>query len=104
MTTEASTVPSAAARTFVQDIMQRLARVKSETVAQAIGKDASTVSRVASGELGVKLADLQPFLRALDLKVVDVGRVCVDREVYESYKTLATKALTEPESLEWDVE
>lgn len=99
---ESSPVPSAGARNFVQDVLQRLARVKNSAVAEAIGKDESTVSRVASGELGVKLADLQPFLHALGLKCVDAGRVCVDREVYESYKVLAGKALTEPRSLEWE--
>ena len=99
---ESSAPPSASARSFVQDLMQRFARVKNEAIAAAIGKDQSTVSRMASGEIGVKLIDLHPFLQVLGLKCVDVNRVCVDREVYESYKTLATKALTEPKSLDWE--
>lgn len=86
----------------MQDILQRHARVKNSTIAEAIGVDESTVSRVASGQAGVKLTDLQAYLRALGLKIVDAGRVCVDRDVYESYKTLATKALTDIKSLEWE--
>lgn len=99
---ESSPQPPASARIFVQDVLQRLARVKNAAVAQAIGKDESQVSRIAAGDLGVKLADLQPFLAALGLKVVDCNRVCVDRDVYESFKTIATKALVEPRSLDWE--
>jgi hypothetical protein len=101
---EVFNAPPASARNFVQDVLQRLARVKNTAVAQAIGKDESQVSRIVSGESGIKLADLHPFLAALGLKVVDTRRVCVDREVYESFKTIATKALVEPKSLDWDAE
>lgn len=100
--TEACAPLPESARMFVQDVLHRLARVKNKVIAEAIGKDESTVSRVASGDVGVKLEDMQPFLHALGLKVVDVSRVCVDREVYESYRTLACKAMTEPKALEWE--
>lgn len=82
--------------------MQRLASVKNQAVADAIGKDQSTVSRIASGEAGIKLDDLQPFLAALGLKVVGANQVCVDREVYESYRTLARAAINDPAKLTWD--
>lgn len=82
--------------------MQRLAKVKNQRVATAIGKDESTISRIVSGETGIKLEDLQAFLLALDLKCVDTNQICIDRAVYEAYKTLATAALTNPQKLRWD--
>jgi hypothetical protein len=99
---ESSTQPDASARRLAQVVMQRLAKVKNQAVAEAIGKDESTVSRIVSGDTGIKLADLQPFLSALSLKVVDAGQVCVDRAVYESYRTLARAAITNPSTLSWD--
>jgi transcriptional regulator with XRE-family HTH domain len=94
--------PSASARKLVQVILQSLARAKNQAVAEAIGKDESTVSRIASGDTGIKLTDLQPFLSALGLKVVGANQVCVDREVYESYRTLARAAINDPQKLSWD--
>lgn len=94
--------PSASARKLVQVILQGLAKAKNQAVAEAIGKDESTVSRIASGDSGIKLADLQPFLSAIGLKVVSANQVCVDREVYESYRTLARAAINDPAKLNWD--
>jgi transcriptional regulator with XRE-family HTH domain len=94
--------PSAQARKLSQTILQRLAKVKNQEVGAAIGKDHSTVSRIASGESGIKLDELQPFLASLGLKVVGADQVCINREIYESYKVLATAALTNPNSLNWD--
>lgn len=85
-----------------QILMQRLASVKNNVVSLAIHKDESTVSRIASGESGIKIEDLQAFLMALGLKVVDTNQVCIDRAIYESYRTLAKAALTSPEKLNWD--
>lgn len=87
---------------LAQTILRRAAGIKNQRIGDAIGKDESTVSRICSGEYGLKVSELQGFLTALGLKVVDAGMVCVDRAVYESYKTLATKALTNPKALEWD--
>ena len=78
--------------------------VKHSQVAQMLGRDESTISRWASEDMGIKLSDIGPFLAAVGLKVVDSGKVCVDRSVYESYKTLAVKALTDPASLNWEDE
>lgn len=68
----------------------------------AIGKDHSTVSRIASGDAGIKLDDLQAFLGALSLKVVDADQVCVNRAVFESYKVLAGAAIAAPATLDWN--
>lgn len=99
---ESCTQPDATARKLVQVVLQRLAKAKNQTVAEAIGKDESTVSRIVSGDAGIKLADLAAFLKALGLKVVDANQVCVDRAVYESYRTLARAAITNPSTLSWD--
>ena len=90
------------ARRLTQNILQRSARVKNQVVGDAIGKDESTISRIMSGEMGLRLADLYGFLDALGLKIVGKEQVCIDRAIYESYKTLATAALVNPEKLNWD--
>jgi transcriptional regulator with XRE-family HTH domain len=99
---ESSQAPSAQARKLAQTILQRLAKVKNQDVGAAMGKDHSTVSRIASGEAGVKLDDLHGFLTALGLKIVDRDQVCIDRDIYISYKTIATAAMNDPAKLNWD--
>lgn len=99
---ESSNIPPAPARKLSQTILQRLAKVKNQDVGAAMGKDHSTVSRIASGETGIRLDDLHPFLAALDLKVVDANQVCVDRGVYEAYRTLAHAAVTDTRKLDWE--
>lgn len=101
MTTESGN-SGAPSRRLLQIILQRSAKVKNQAVGDAIGKDESTVSRIISGEMGLKIQDLQGFLSALGLKCVDSNQVCIDRQIYESYKTLATAALTNPAKLNWD--
>lgn len=97
-----SVTPVSNARKLAQTVLHRLASVKNEEVGKAIGKDHSTISRIGSGEAGIKLDDLHGFLSALGLKVVDSNKCCVDRAVWESYKTLIHAAITSPRKLEWD--
>ena len=59
------------ARSLDSLILQRLATVKNATVGAAIGHDESHVSRVASGERGLRLAEIEPFLSALGLAVIE---------------------------------
>ncbi len=93
---------SASARKLVQVIMRRLAQVKNLRVAEAIGKDESTISRIASNEAGVRLNDMYAFFDVLGLKLVDSGQISVDRKIYESYKILAAAALNAPETLSFE--
>ncbi len=88
-------------RKLAQVLLHKLAAVKNSTVAIAIKKDESTISRIVNGETGVKLDDIQAFLDALGLKVVDKNRVCVDAAEYQSYRLLATKYLERPVELDW---
>lgn len=101
---ESSTTSAQPSRNLAQLLLQRVAGVKNQAVSQAIKKDESTVSRIVSGETGVKLDDLQAFLLVLGLKVVDANKHCVDRDVWQAYKTLAGAALNDPKKLEQDWE
>lgn len=92
--------PSASARKLLQVILQRVAAVKNEAVAQAIGKDESTVSRIVSGESGIRLEALHPFLAALGLKVVDAKRICIDVEKYNAMLVLAQRAMAQEQKVE----
>ncbi len=89
-------------RNLSQLLMQRVATVKNQVVAQAIRKDESTVSRIVSGELGIKLDDLQAFLDSLELKVVGKHQICVDRDEFTAYRALAAKYMSKPPELEWE--
>lgn len=99
---EVSTQPSASARKLAQVILQRLATVKNQAVAEAIGKDESTISRIVSGESGIKVSDLQSFLAALSLKCVDVNQYCVPKEEYEAYRTLARIEMSRQLEQDWE--
>ena len=90
------------ARNLAQILMQRIAAVKNQAVAQAIRKDESTVSRIISGESGIKLDDLGAFLAALDMKVVGRNQVCVDKDEYLSYRSLAAKYMEQAPKLDWE--
>lgn len=75
----------------MQAILRAIATVKNQAVADAIGRDDSTVSRIVSGESGVKLDVLQPFLACLGLKVVPFGHICIDAEEWEATRVMARK-------------
>lgn len=76
-------------------ILRRMASVKHKTVADAIGSDESTVSRMASGERGLSLDKLEAFLAALGMTVIEVGgdAVTIPRQKYRALQVLARDAL-----------
>lgn len=88
-------------RNFEVEALRRVADVQYDAIAVAIGCDKSTVSRMF-GERGVKLAEIPLLLECLGWKVVSKDRVCIDRAIYESYKTIAAAAMTDPKKLLWD--
>lgn len=55
-------------------ILRKLALMKHDSVAKAIGHDASHVSRIATGERGIRLGELEAFLREMGLVVVEIGQ------------------------------
>lgn len=77
-------------------VLRRLAGVKNATVAAAIKHDEGHVSRIASGERGLRLAELGPFLAALGLRVIECDGqvVSLPAEEHAALKLLARKALS----------
>ena len=51
-------------------MLRKLAHVKNSTVAQAIGHDDGHISRIASGERGVKLPEMEQFFQSLGLRLI----------------------------------
>ena len=99
--TEASAAGRVKSRNFEAEALRRVAEVQYDAIAVALGCDKSTVSRMF-GERGLRLSEIPLLLECLGWKIVGRDQVCVDRAIYESFKTIATAALTRPETLKWD--
>lgn len=76
-------------------ILRRLAVVKNGTVANAINHDESHVSRIASGERGIKIDELEAFLAALGISTFESNGaiVTISRKEYDALRELARLAL-----------
>lgn len=85
-------------------LRERLASTKSEWLAGVMDKDDSWVRKLRNGECGILLTDLPALLRALDLKVVDLGKVCVDPEIAKSYEVIVRRMTAERSLLMEDAE
>lgn len=83
-------------------IRDRFMAEKDSVIESALGKAESWAKKVGAGQSGVQLDDMPKLLKALGLKVVDQSKVCVDRAVYEAYKTLAGAAMNDPAKLVWE--
>lgn len=93
---EASAQPAATHSSLEGLILRRLAAVKNSTVAAAIRHDEGHVSRIASGERGLRLAELGPFMAALGLRVVECDNAQVSTlpsDELAALRVLARKAL-----------
>lgn len=92
---EASAQPVATTSSIEGLVLRRLAGVKNATVAAAIKHDEGHVSRIASGERGLRLAELGPFLAAVGLRVIECDGQVVSLPADEltALKVLARKAL-----------
>lgn len=83
----------------------RFEDAKYVAIDDAMGKGDSWAKKVGSSSQGVMLDDIPKLLSALNLKLVDVSRVCITREEieeYEAYKTIATAHLRPRSKLEQD--
>jgi len=83
-------------------VAERLRNTKRTATANALGKSDSWVDKVLGSECGVMLHDIQPLLDALNLKAVDKNKVCVDKDIYLSLKSIAGAALEAPQKLQWE--
>lgn len=69
-----------------------------------MGKSESWLDKVLAGDAGVLLEDIPALLHAVDLKTVDVGKFCIDRELARSYETIAAKAMQARSLFDQDAE
>lgn len=88
------------ARNFEAEALRRVAAVQYDAIADALGCDKSTVSRMF-GERGVKLCEIPLVLGALGWKIVGKDQHCVPLDEFEAYQTLARIAVNKPAKLEW---
>ncbi|MCA3065446.1 MAG: hypothetical protein ING73_00760 [Rhodocyclaceae bacterium] len=103
--TTLSAVQAQGSRKFASIILRRLAAVKNVNVAEAVGCHETTIGRIASGELGIKINDVDRFFAALGLKVVDASRICVDADEYAAFRSLAKKYVDQTaRQLDWGEE
>lgn len=93
--TESSSYGAASSSTLHSLVLRKVAGVKNLTVAQAIGHDEGHVSRICSGERGLKLHELEAFLTSLGLKVIECegALVTMPAEKFQALQYLAREAL-----------
>lgn len=73
------------------EILRRAAGVKNTSIGAAIGHDDGHISRILSGERGIRVCELDGFFDSLGLKVVPKETVHIDRQEYKAVMTLAAK-------------
>lgn len=72
-------------------ILHRLAFITQKQVADALGTDATHISKFQSGTRGIDLDQLGPLLDLLNLKLVDVTDIHVPADEWAAVKTLGSK-------------
>ena len=78
----------------IESLLHRMiASVSGTVVAQAIGTDDGHISRFQSGERGLKIDQIGPFIDVLGLKIVSKTDVTVDAEYLESIETLSRRGI-----------
>lgn len=102
MTADVTDFPAPGALPKKGALRERLEAMKDAAIDSAMGKGDSWAKKVGYGNQGVMLDDIPKLIDVLGLKLVDKSKVCVDRQVYEAYKTLAGTAITAPRKLDWD--
>lgn len=79
-------------------LRERFEKMKDTAIDSAMGKGESWAKKVGYGDSGVKLDDIPRLIAVLDLKLVDVGMVCVPREEHRAYRAIAKIHLEQ----DWD--
>lgn len=85
----------ATASNLESKILRRVASLKNSTIAGAIGHDESHISRIMSGERGIRICEMYDFFTTLGMRVIecDGAVVAIPAAELEAYKILARKAL-----------
>ena len=81
----------------------RAGKAKDSAIGSAMGKSDDWFKKVRNLEAGVLLTDIPKLVKALGLRLVDEGKVCVDRDVAQAMETLTRRALNRTELI-WDDE
>ena len=86
----------ASTRNIEQEVLRAIAERGVGTVAQRIGLDDSSVSRIISGQQGIKLEHLEPFLRSLGMRIIttEAEIVAMPADELEALRVLAMKGLS----------
>lgn len=76
-------------------VLRRLASVQYEEVARRLGRDVPHVSRIASGERGIRIDELDALFDALGISAGEVGgdAVTLPAEEVRAMRVLARKGL-----------
>ena len=83
-----------ATQSNIESLFHRLiAQIDGTVVAAAIGTDDTHISKFRSGERGLKIDQIGPFIDALGLKIVSKADVTVDAEYLESIETLSRRGI-----------
>lgn len=87
----------ASSSTLESRILRSVAGGKLDTVGAAIKKDGSHVSRIISGERGLRLCELEPFFKSIGMRVIDCDGQVVSLPAQEvaSLRYLARKGIGE---------
>lgn len=93
--------PIGAVRSLVRTgvVRERLSKAKQSAVGQALGKSDSWAQKALDDGMGVPIDLIEPLLAFLGLRIVNADECVVRREVFDSYKALATAALVDPGTL-----
>lgn len=77
------------------DLLRRIAMTHQNVIAERTGMSDSQVNRIVSGQSGLTLGKVVPFLHAIGYEVIERegDRVNVPRDEYDAMRTLARKAL-----------
>lgn len=92
---ESSTPTTARSSNLHSLLLQRIASVKNLAIAQAINHDEGHVSRITSGERGLRIGEIEGFLKSLGLRVIEcAGPIAsVPADELAALKLLARKGL-----------
>jgi hypothetical protein len=77
-------------------LLSRVAEVSQTVIAEAIGRDAGTVSRFFSGKTGLHIDEMEDFFAAMGLKLIDCkdqDTVTLAKDHYEALRILAKKGV-----------
>lgn len=88
-----STERDAEARIATCDLMRRVKGLKQDYIARVLGIDQATISRVMSGEAGLKLEKLDQLLEVAGLKLVPRDAVVIDPKMLMALRVLAHEEL-----------